>query len=83
MPSSPPQSPPRSSRERQLIAQEAARLIAESGIHDLEHARRKAANKLGITLEALWPRLAEIEQALREHQNLFATATPDAPSDSE
>ena len=75
MPSSPPQSPPRNSRERQLIAQEAARLIAESGIHDLEHARRKAANKLGITLEALWPRLAEIEQALREHQNLFAAAS--------
>ncbi|MGE8232774.1 MAG: hypothetical protein ACN6OR_05265 [Stenotrophomonas sp.] len=72
MPSSPPPSLQRNSRERQLIAQEAARLVAESGIHDLEHARRKAAIKLGITSEALWPRLSEIEQALREHQLLFA-----------
>lgn len=74
MPSSPTQSPSRNARERQLIAQEAARLIAESGIHDLEHARRKAANKLGISSEALWPRLSEIEQALREHQLLFASS---------
>lgn len=75
MPSSPPQSPFRNTRERQLIAQEAARLIAESGIHDLEHARRKAAAKLGIAGEALWPRLSEIEQALREHQLLFASSS--------
>lgn len=75
MPSSPPQSPLRNTRERQLIAQEAARLIAESGIHDLEHARRKAAAKLGIAGEALWPRLSEIEQALREHQLLFASSS--------
>lgn len=75
MPSSPPPSLQRNSRERQLIAQEAARLVAESGIHDLEHARRKAAIKLGITSEALWPRLSEIEQALREHQLLFAASS--------
>ncbi|MGE8225832.1 MAG: hypothetical protein ACN6RK_08600 [Stenotrophomonas sp.] len=74
MPSPPTQSPSRNARERQLIAQEAARLIAESGIHDLEHARRKAASKLGISSEALWPRLSEIEQALREHQFLFASS---------
>ncbi|WP_303747274.1 hypothetical protein [Stenotrophomonas pigmentata] len=79
MPSPPTQSPSRNARERQLIAQEAARLIAESGIHDLEHARRKAASKLGISSEALWPRLSEIEQALREHQFLFASSKrPDA-----
>ena len=75
MPSSPPPSLQRNSRERQLIAQEAARLVAESGIHDLEHARRKAAIKLGITSAALWPRLSEIEQALREHQLLFAASS--------
>lgn len=72
----PPSSPPpsrRAPRERLLIAQEAARLIAESGIHDFEHARRKAASKLGIHEEALWPRLADVEQALREHQRLFAS----------
>lgn len=75
MSSSPPQPSSRNSRERQLIAQEAARLIAEGGIHDLEHARRKAAGKLGISSEVLWPRLSEIEQALREHQLLFASSS--------
>ncbi|MPN13921.1 hypothetical protein SDC9_161247 [bioreactor metagenome] len=38
----------RGSRERRLIAQEAARLIREGGIHDPEQARRKAASRLGI-----------------------------------
>jgi len=71
MPSS-PQTTRRAPRERLLIAQEAARLIAENGIHDFEHARRKAAAKLGIHEEGLWPRLADVEQALREHQRLFA-----------
>lgn len=57
------------------IAQEAARLIAESGIHDVEQARRKAAGRLGIHEQALWPQLADIEQTLREHQRLFASST--------
>lgn len=71
MPSS-PQTAQRNARGRLRIAQEAARLIAESGVQDFEHARRKAASRLGVHEEALWPRLAEIEQALREHQRLFA-----------
>ncbi len=65
----------RNARGRQRLAQEAARLIAESGIQDFEHARRKAAARLGINDESLWPRLAEVEQALREHQRLFASTT--------
>ncbi|MCD9088002.1 hypothetical protein [Stenotrophomonas sp. SY1] len=74
MPSS-PQSAQRIERGRQRVAQEAARLIVESGIQDFEHARRKAATRLGIHDEALWPRLSEVEQALREHQRLFASTT--------
>lgn len=78
MPST-PQTTQRNARGRQRIAQEAARLIAESGIQDFEHARRKAAARLGIHEESLWPRLADVEQALREHQRLFASTTqPDA-----
>lgn len=65
----------RNDRGRQRVAQEAARLIAESGIQDFEYARRKAATRLGINDESLWPRLAEVEQALREHQRLFASTT--------
>lgn len=74
MPST-PQTLQRNARGRQRIAQEAARLIVESGIQDVEHARRKAAARLGIHQESLWPRLADIEQALREHQRLFASTT--------
>ncbi|MBN8792487.1 MAG: hypothetical protein J0I01_09695 [Stenotrophomonas nitritireducens] len=61
----------RGSRERLLIAQEAARLVRESGIHDLDQARRKAAGRLGIHDEALWPRQAQVEEVLREQQRLF------------
>jgi len=58
-------------RERQRIAQEAARLLRESGFHDPEEARRRAATRLGIANESLWPRLAQVELALREQQRLF------------
>lgn len=71
----PQQSAQRNARDRLRIAQEAARLIAEGGIQDFEHARRKAAGRLGMHDEALWPRLAEVEVALREHQRLFASST--------
>ena len=75
----PRQNPHRGERERQRIAQEAARLIRESGIHDLDQARRKAAARLGIRDEASWPRLAQVEAALREQQCLFDTgAQPEA-----
>lgn len=67
----PRQNPHRGERECQRIAQEAARLMRESGIHDLEHARRKAAARLGIHDESAWPRQAQVEAALREQQRLF------------
>lgn len=57
---------------RQRLAHEAARLMAEGGIQDFHQARRKAAIRLGIHDEASLPRNVEIEQALREHQRLFA-----------
>lgn len=75
----PPRSSPQTTRDRQRIAQEAARLVTECGIHDFEQARRKAALRLGVHEEALLPRLSDVEQALREHQRLFAASTqPDA-----
>lgn len=58
-------------RNRYLIAREAARLISEHGIHDFRHAKRKAANRLGIHDDQALPRNREIDQALREHQRLF------------
>jgi len=69
----------RGERERQRIAQEAARLVRESGIHDLDHARRKAALRLGIHDESRWPRQAQVEAALREQQRLFDSGSqPDS-----
>lgn len=57
---------------RRRLAHEAARLIAESGIHDYQLAKRKAASRLGIHDDASLPRNQEIENALREYQRLFA-----------
>lgn len=57
---------------RALIAQEAARLIQESGLRDYGAAKRKAAAKLGFTVEAGLPDNHEIEQALRERHALFS-----------
>lgn len=75
----PQRSTVKTARDRLRIAQEAARLITESGIHDFDQARRKAATRLGIHEDALLPRLADVELALREHQRLFTYSTqPDA-----
>ena len=59
---------------RQRLAHEAARLMAEGGIQDFHQAKRKAASRLGIHDDASLPCNVEIEQALREHQRLFASA---------
>ena len=57
---------------RQQLAHEAARLMAEGGIRDYHQAKLKAAQRLGIHDDASLPRNREIEDALREHQRLFA-----------
>ena len=56
---------------RQRLAQEAARLMAESGSRDYQQAKLKAALRLGIADEASLPRNREIDEALREYQRLF------------
>lgn len=45
--------------------------MTEHGYRDVAQARRKAAERLGVGDESLWPRACEIEDALREHQRLF------------
>lgn len=67
---SPRREDPRQQRRRQ-VAQEAARLLAETGQGELEQARRKAAARLGVRDEAALPGAGEIREALREHQRLF------------
>jgi len=56
---------------RRAIAQEAARIMSEHGIDDYLLAKRKAAERLGVTDAASLPRNTEIETALAEYQRLF------------
>ncbi|MFI4968567.1 MAG: hypothetical protein ACHP7D_00015 [Lysobacterales bacterium] len=61
----------RQQETRRRIAVEAARLISESGLRDYGHAKRKAAERLGIFDDTGLPANRDIEEALREHQRLF------------
>ena len=68
--------PSRVENLRRALAQEAARLMAEHGIHDFLVAKRKAAERLGvIDGVALLPKNSEIESALAEYQRLFRGAS--------
>lgn len=69
----------RQQRKRTLIAQEAARLMSEHGIRNYQHAKLKAADRLGLPEGQALPRNVEIEQALRERQRIFqADSQPQA-----
>jgi hypothetical protein len=56
---------------RELIAQQAARLMAEDGIQDFSLAKRKAAQQMGAHDTRNLPTNAEIDQALRQFRDLF------------
>ena len=56
---------------RQALAREAARLMIEHGLEDYGFAKRKAAERMGVTDHAVLPKNTEIEEALAEHQRLF------------
>lgn len=58
-------------RMRQLVTQEAARIIAEEGVHDYLVAKRKAAERLGAPETRNLPGNREIQDALIEYQRLF------------
>jgi len=63
--------------QRQLISQQAAALIA-NGLDDYHQAKMKAAKQLGISDKQNLPDNLEIEAALREHHQLFASLTQPA-----
>jgi hypothetical protein len=64
--------PTRSDNLRRALAQEAARIMAEHGIGDFGLAKRKAADRLGVSDSgAVLPKNIEIETALAEYQRLF------------
>ncbi len=59
---------------RRVLAQEAARIMAEHGIRDFGVAKRKAAERFGAPEGAVLPKNTEIESALAEYQRLFGGA---------
>jgi len=62
-------------RARQLLAQEAARIIVEQGIQDFRVAKVKAAERLGLRERGSLPGNSEIEEAVSEHLKLFGRET--------
>lgn len=63
---------PRADLMRYAVAEEAARIMREQGVDDYLLAKRKAADRLGVTDASILPRNTEIEAALVAHQRLFA-----------
>lgn len=64
-------SSPQRRQMRELIAQSAARLIAEDGIQDYAAAKRKAARQIGVPDTHSLPSNSEVEVALRAYQDLY------------
>lgn len=62
---------PRTQHLRQMIAQQAARMMAEEGAQDYAYAKRKAARQLGSTDDRCLPTNAEIEQELKLHHAIY------------
>ncbi|MGB8691910.1 MAG: hypothetical protein WCD08_00185 [Steroidobacteraceae bacterium] len=74
---------PRSTNLRRALSQEAARLMSEHGIQDFGTAKRKAAERLGVSDEGALPRNSEVEASLAEYQRLFAADTHKATLDAQ
>ena len=58
-------------RARQVLAQEAARIIVNHGVRDYRVAKQKAAERLGVSARGALPGNSEIEAAVAEHLQLF------------
>lgn len=56
---------------RQLIAQQAARMMAEDGVSDFAYAKKKAGRQVGVLENSILPSNAEIEEELKLYNALF------------
>ncbi len=56
---------------RQLIAQQAARMMAEDGINDFAYAKKKAGKQLGVSENSVLPTNAEIEEEIRLYHEIY------------
>ena len=66
---------PQSDRQRHMLAQECAKILAEEGITDFAKAKRKAAARLNMGQRVLLPSNQEVQQALQDYQRLFMADT--------
>ena len=60
-----------SSRARQVVAQEAARIIVNHGVRDYRVAKQKAAERLGVNGRGSLPGNTEVEAAVAQHLQIF------------
>lgn len=56
---------------RQMIAQQAARMMAEDGISDFSYAKKKAVRQIGAIHNEVLPSNAEVEDELKLYNALF------------
>lgn len=56
---------------RQMIAQQAARMMAEDGINDFAYAKKKAGRQLGVSENSGLPTNAEVEEEIRLYHEIF------------
>ena len=57
---------------RRLIAQQAARMMAEDGVHDFAYAKKKAGRQLGVSDNSALPTNAEIEEEIRLYHEIYS-----------
>jgi len=56
---------------RQMVAQTAARLMAEDGINDFAYAKKKAARELGVSEISSLPTNAEVEDEIKIFHQIY------------
>jgi hypothetical protein len=56
---------------RQVIAQQAARMMVEDGVNDFAYAKKKAGRQVGVTDAFCLPSNSEIEEEIRLYQALY------------
>ena len=61
----------RQSQLRQLVAQQAARMMAEDGVSDYGYAKKKAGRQLGVVDANCLPSNAEIEEEIRLFHDIY------------
>ena len=67
---------------REQLAQEAARLVVDHGMHDYGQAKRKAAQRFGIRESSALPSNSEIESSVVERGRATADIRPGSPCSS-